>query len=838
MINAPQHRHLSLGILRCMTGAVASFAILLVTQSAQAQTYAYRSVHSFQGASSGDGASPYAGLVQDVQGNLYGTTTSGGNAACTANGVAGCGTVFMVNPTTNAETILYSFTGDSQIGGNGTTFYDGQTPYGGLVLDSHGNLYGTTSGGGTYGAGIAFELSPPPSGSPQGTPWTETVLHSFNGLVDGGDPEAGLVIDTLGNLYGTTFTSIFELDPLGRETVLYDFSANPYDSNGNPNGVQPNEGTLVRDVEGNLYGTTVYGGLNNLGTVFELAANGTETVLLSFGNGDQFGTPDGAQPASGLWRNAVGNLYGTTFAGGNGYGTVYELNTQGLETVLYSFTGGPDGGDPIGGLLLETGGVYLYGTTAAGGAYNNGTVFKLSTIENMVTMTWPETVLYSFTGGQDGGQPAGAVIADAAGDLYGTTYDGGGATCALSSNGCGTVFRLAILPTTTTTVTSSLNPSTFGLPVTFTASVAYSCDTPPCTPPNGEPVTFKATLGVTVEATGTGTLNGGLASFTTSSLPLGTISVTATYVGDNILAGSTSTALKQVVAKATTTTTLTSSLNPSVYGQPVTFTATVAPEFGGTPTGTLIFYNGTAVLGSTTLSGGVSTITKTLAVGTYSVTAVYVGSTSFGGSTSNLVSQVVTQDNTTMTLASSNPSSTYGQSVTFTAAVAAQSSGSIPTGTVTFTNGTTTLATELLKSGVATYTSTTLGISTASITATYNGSSSFITSSSTISQTVSPVSTSTTVTSSVNPANLKQLVDFTATVVPTSPAPSGTFNGSVTFYNGTTVLATVNINVLGVAKYATAMLPAGTYNISATYSGNANGGISGSTSAVLVQTIN
>jgi len=217
---------------------------------------------------------------------------------------------------------------------------------------------------------------------------------------------------------------------------------------------------------------------------------------------------------------------------------------------------------------------------------------------------------------------------------------------------------------------------------------------------------------------------------------------------------------------------------------------------------------------------------------------VYVGSTSFGGSTSNLVSQVVTQDNTTMTLASSNPSSTYGQSVTFTAAVAAQSSGSIPTGTVTFTNGTTTLATELLKSGVATYTSTTLGISTASITATYNGSSSFITSSSTISQTVSPVSTSTTVTSSVNPANLKQLVDFTATVVPTSPAPSGTFNGSVTFYNGTTVLATVNINVLGVAKYATAMLPAGTYNISATYSGNANGGISGSTSAVLVQTIN
>jgi hypothetical protein len=229
---------------------------------------------------------------------------------------------------------------------------------------------------------------------------------------------------------------------------------------------------------------------------------------------------------------------------------------------------------------------------------------------------------------------------------------------------------------------------------------------------------------------GTGTLSGGSASFTTSTLKVGTNAIKAVYGGDSNFAGSTSKTVSQVVSKATTTTTLASSQNPSNSGQSVTFTASVAPQFSGTPTGTVTFNNGSTKLGTVPLSGGVASYTTTnLAVGTEPITASYNGSSSFTTSTSGALSQAVNQANTTTTLVSSLNPSNYKQAVTFTATVSPQFSGTV-TGTVTFYDGTTTLETKTLSDDKANYTTAKLAVGTHNITATYNGSTDFTGSSS------------------------------------------------------------------------------------------------------------
>jgi hypothetical protein len=378
---------------------------------------------------------------------------------------------------------------------------------------------------------------------------------------------------------------------------------------------------------------------------------------------------------------------------------------------------------------------------------------------------------------------------------------------------------------TTTTLTSLPNPSAFGEAVTFTAVVSSAAGAPP----DGETITFMD--GKTV--LGTGALSGGSASLTTSTLKLGTSKIDAEYGGDPNFLSSTSMTVSQVVSKAATTTTLVSSQNPSSYEQPVTFTVTVAPQFSGTPTGTVTFKNGTVALETATLVGGIASYTTTkLAVGTESITAVYNGSSSFTTSTSEAVSQLVNQATTTTTLVSSLNPSTFGQSVTFTATVAPQFSG-MPTGTVTFKNGTGTLGTVALSGGVAKYTTTKLAVGTESITAVYNGSSSFTTSTSTpLSQVVNQATTTTTLASSLNPSNYKQSVTFTASV---TPEVSGTVTGPVTFYDGTTALKTASLSG-GVAKFATSTLTSGTHTITATYHGSTS--FSGSTSVPLTQTVN
>lgn len=363
---------------------------LLVTQSAQAQTFSV--LYNFT--NSPDGASPDSGgLVLDAAGNLYGTTFAGGAFFH--------GTVFKLD-TAGTETVLYTFRG----------LRDGADPIGGVVLDAAGNLYGTTSHGGLFNAGTVFKLSP--SGRFK-------VLHTFAGGVDGSQPYAGLMRDHHGNLYGTAkyggasgHGTVFKVDATGKGTVLYAFT-------GYPDGGQPTAG-LIGDAAGNFYGTTSAEGLFHYGTVFRLdRTTGQETVLHDF-----TGAGDGIFPSGVLARDAAGNLYGTTSAGGPfNLGMGFQLDASGRESVLINF-GGADGSVPMGGWIRDAAGT-LYGTTAYGGDYGPGAVVALDTFAGF-------RLLHSFSAA-DGNQPFAGLIQDAAGNLYGTTRFGG-------TSNSGVIFKI------------------------------------------------------------------------------------------------------------------------------------------------------------------------------------------------------------------------------------------------------------------------------------------------------------------------------------------------------------------------------------------------------------
>jgi uncharacterized repeat protein (TIGR03803 family) len=381
-------------------GAALGFAIALILalvapESGQAQTY--NVLLRFNGYPS-DGRFPPAGVVLDSVGNLYGTTQLGG--------AYGDGIVFKLD-TTGKETVLHSFFA----GKDGT--HPGATP----ILDTTGNLYGTTQDGGASNSGTIFKLDP--SGK-------KIVLYSFTGGKDGGNPAAALVRDAAGNLYGTTvwgggsnYGTVFKLDTRRKQTILYSFT-------GGKDGANPVAG-VVLDAAGNLYGTTFDGGASLSGVVFRLSKTGKEKVLHTFTGGN-----DGANPYAGVVLDAANNLYGTTYFGALGYGTVFKLDKIGKETILYSFKGGADGANPTGGVALGAAG-NLYGTTFDGGASGFGTIFKLDT-------TGQESVWYSFTGSADGAWPYAGLILDSAGNLYGTTLEGG-SRC--GGSGCGVVFKVS-----------------------------------------------------------------------------------------------------------------------------------------------------------------------------------------------------------------------------------------------------------------------------------------------------------------------------------------------------------------------------------------------------------
>jgi uncharacterized repeat protein (TIGR03803 family) len=326
----------------------------------------------------------------------------------------------LATPTAAQYQVLYNFSGSA-----------GEAPTDGLLADKTGNLYGTTSAGGTAGTGTVFKFSPD---------GTETVLYSFTGGNDGGNPHGPLSEDKKGNLYGETFSDgaygdgvVFKIAPDGAETVLHAFSGDPQD------GAFP-EGGITIDKKGTLYGVTGGGGANKDGTVYEINRSDKFKLLHSFAGSD------GRWPAAGVIMDKSGNIYGTTLWGGSeNTGTVYKITPDGSMSVLYTFLNGNDGGEPTASLMLDKSG-NLYGTTLIGGSLYNGVVFE-------VTPSGTENVLYTFTGGADGGTPYSALVKDKHGNLYGTAAYGG-------ADNFGIVFKLA--PDGTETVLHSFAGQTDG----------------------------------------------------------------------------------------------------------------------------------------------------------------------------------------------------------------------------------------------------------------------------------------------------------------------------------------------------------------------------------------
>jgi hypothetical protein len=452
------------------------------------------------------------------------------------------------------------------------------------------------------------------------------------------------------------------------------------------------------------------------------------------------------------------------------------------------------------------------------------------------------------------GTPTGTVTFFDGGSSIGSgTLSGGSATFSTSSlavathsitasyggsgnfNGStsGAVNQTVNQDSSSTTVSSSTNPSSSGQVVTFTATVTAN------SPGSGTP-TGSVTFLDGGSSIGSGTLSGGSATFSTSSLGVGNHTITASYGGDGNFTTSTSAAITQTVnaAKVGTTTTVVSSVDPSVFGQSVTFTATVTPASGSnTPTGTVTFLDGATTLGTAGLSGGSATFsTSSLAVANHAITATYGGDTNFNGSTSTAITQTVNQANTTTALTSSVNPSVFGQSVVFTATVSAVAPGSgTPTGTVTFLDGATTLGTGALSGGSATLTTSSLAVATHSITASYGGSGSFAGSTSgAVNQTVNQDSSSTTVSSSANPSTSGASVTFTATATANSPG-SGTPTGTVTFLDGGSSIGSGTLSS-GKATFSTSSLGVGNHTITASYGGDGN--FTGSTSTAITQTVN
>jgi uncharacterized repeat protein (TIGR03803 family) len=415
-MSVPNFRRYAMGFCTCvvlLTGCGRGTDTLLSPQSGGPSTAlrmttavrtnvrpAYGVIYSF-GKLQGDGANPFAGLIQ-VNGTLYGTTQNGGKSSQ--------GTVFKTT-TSGKETVLKRF--DSS---------DGSNPSAGLT-EVDGTLYGTLTKGGPNDNGAVFAI----------TSGKERLLHSFGGS-DGAAPNANLV-NIGGILYGTTRSggknsigTVFAITTSGKETLLYSFKGSSGD------GHDPEAGLI--NVNGMLYGTTIAGGSNGEGTVFSITTSGKESVLYSFAGSSS----DGHHPVGGL-VNVGGTLYGTTTLGGGtgcgyngGCGTVFKITTSGMETVLYKFKGGSDGDQPQAALLNLNG--TLYGTTEnGGGTPNYGTVFAVS------SSSGKEKVLHHFAGDPDGKNPVAALI-DVKGALYGTTSYGGAYEC--TGAGCGVVFYLLL----------------------------------------------------------------------------------------------------------------------------------------------------------------------------------------------------------------------------------------------------------------------------------------------------------------------------------------------------------------------------------------------------------
>lgn len=397
--------HTPFSLRRMQTLAAMTTFVLIASLMGTAQTESV--VYSFPGGSS-NGLTPYSTPAYDTHLNWYVTTMGGGptSHACPTS----CGTVVKLNPTGTTETVLHVFKGAPS---------DGEYPRGSVFVHENGTVYGTTLAGGTANAGTVFMITPA---------GVESLVHSFTDTPDGAFPQAGLIRSANGSLYGTTNQggalgkgTVFKITSDGTETIVHSFAGSPGDGQG------PGAG-LKQDVQGNLYGTA-NGGKFGAGVIFEITSDGTEKILYNFTGG-----ADGANLKGSLQRGTQGNLYGVATNGGStncaaGCGTVFQLAPSGRLKVLYSFTGGSDGQNPNGELMLDAQGNF-YGTTPGViGTSNNGAVFKL-------THTGVLTIVHSFAGWPgDGATPFGGLMRNNQGVAYGTTSAGG-------DSNLGTVYAL------------------------------------------------------------------------------------------------------------------------------------------------------------------------------------------------------------------------------------------------------------------------------------------------------------------------------------------------------------------------------------------------------------
>jgi len=389
-----------------ITTFVVMFVLVAFITGVQAQTLTV--LHNFTGG--GDGATPYAGLTMDEAGNLYGTTPYGGKGNGTVYRLRRSGSGWLFD-------LLYAF------GQSG----DGAKPEARVIFGPDGTLYGTTTGGGSYGYGTVFNLKPPPPGTCVAVvcPWTETILWSFADSDDGANPNAGdLIFDQAGYLYGTTTHGgsggcsapgcgvvYAEYYLGGGVSPLYSFT------NGS-DGEFP-DGGVIFDQAGNLYGTA-QGGDTGYGTVYELTLGEfgwTENTIFDLGN-------HGSAPVGSLVFDEYGNLFGATRLDSVGMGflpgTLYEIKeSSGTWTKSYEYDFYSE--NPQAGVTADAA-CNLYGDAPGDGNYDlYGLVYKLTPSSG----SWSYKTLYNFTGGNDGGQPYGSVIPDASGNLYGTTTSGG-----------------------------------------------------------------------------------------------------------------------------------------------------------------------------------------------------------------------------------------------------------------------------------------------------------------------------------------------------------------------------------------------------------------------------
>lgn len=421
---------------------IIGLALFVAATASVAQSGTLKVLYAFNGSGAGDGQLPLATPFMDDRGNLYGTTQYGG--------AYGVGIVYRLHRTKSGawkETVLHSFAG----GG------DGSHPAGGLVMDGAGNLYGGTEYGGDqtcgggYGCGVVYQLSPGKGGT-----WTETILYTFPRPKQGnqfGGPLASLTLDGKGRLYGTTvfddvcggynYGSVFTLKRANGAWKEHDIHRFCFDD-----GESPEYGALVLDSAGNIFGTAAFGGPDyGDGVVFELSPLGHNEWAYTQLHNFNTQTGDGGGLAGGITLDSAGNLYGA--AGGGGplaLGSIFKLSKTGdtwSEDTLYAFNGSPDGEGPFQNPIFDASG-NLWGTTYTGGqtatCQGCGVIYKLVPKDGS---HWSEKVVYNFAtqnNGADGYNPLSGLIRDAEGNFYGTTTRGGNAT-QCNQIGCGVVYE-------------------------------------------------------------------------------------------------------------------------------------------------------------------------------------------------------------------------------------------------------------------------------------------------------------------------------------------------------------------------------------------------------------